>query len=194
MNKGDKPEGEKAGWHLLETTYPFATKWLKLRQDRVQLKGKGEITFTYVDNPGAVVIVPVIGDGNLALIRQYRYTVDEWCLEVPAGGIHDAEGASLAQVACKELLEEIGGTCSDLSYVTHFYASNGNSAQPFHVFLALGVELQSRQTLEETELIEIYSVPIAKALELARSGRIRDGASALAILLCENRLREQGYL
>ncbi len=194
MNKGDKPQGEKAGWRLLDTTYPFATKWLKLRQDRVQLKDKCEITFTYVDNPGAVVIVPVTGDEKVVLIRQYRYTVDEWCLEVPAGGIHDAEDASLEQVARKELLEEVGGTCSELSYVTFFYASNGNSAQPFHVFLALGVELQKSQALEETELIEIRPMPLADALDLARSGKMRDGASALAILLCENRLREQGYL
>src|SRR5438093_1412023 len=141
MSETDKPEAARQGWHLLGTTYPFATKWLKLRQDRVRLEGNDEIEFTYVDSPGAVGIVPVTEDGNIVLIRQYRYTVDEVCFEIPAGGLHDAEDASMEQVAREELRQEVGATCSDLQYMGFFYTAVGQSSQAYHVFLALDVDV-----------------------------------------------------
>jgi ADP-ribose pyrophosphatase len=190
----DKPQGEKAGWHLLDTTYPFVTKWIKLRQDHVRLAGNGEVYFTYIDSPGAVGVVPVTRDGNMVLIRQYRYTVDEWCIEIPAGGMHDSNGASLEQVAREELRQEVGGTCNDLIYVNCFYTAVGNSSQAFRVFLALDVDLNEPIAREPTEQIELYPLPVAEALRLAHSGEMKDGASAMSVLLCEDLLREHGYL
>lgn len=54
------------------------------------------------------MIVPITKAGEMVLLRQYRYAVDEWCLEVPAGGTHDSGDASLEEVARKELREEVG--------------------------------------------------------------------------------------
>ncbi len=120
MNSHGKPEGARLGWQVLETTYPFATPWLKLRQDRVRIAGKDDIIYTYIQGNAAVFVVPVTADGQVILIRQYRYTVDAWCLEVPAGGTHDREGVSLEDVAREELAEEIGGTCAAIDRVADF--------------------------------------------------------------------------
>lgn len=193
MDKLAKPEGEKIGWHLLDTSCPFSTPWLKLRQDKLYLDGRGEVTFTYVEHPGAVGVVPVTKSGDLVLIRQYRYTVDEWCLEVPAGGTHDTGSASLEDVAREEMREEIGATCEELIYAGFFYTSIGNSSQAFHIYLALGVTLDEEVVHEATEVIETCLVSASEALRLARSGQVKDGASALSILLCEPLLREYGY-
>jgi len=194
MNMPDKPNGKKYGWHLLGTSYPFSTPWLTLRQDRVSLDNVGEIAFTYVESKGAVGVVPVTASGDIVLIRQYRFTVDEVCWEVPAGGLHDTEDASIEQAALDELRQEIGGTCRRIEYVTYFYTGVGQSSQAFHVFLALGVEITEKQTLEATEHIEIHPTPARQALHMAHSGQIKDGASALTILLCEERLKELGYV
>jgi ADP-ribose diphosphatase len=193
MSEHDKPLGEKLGWHLLGTSYPFVTPWLKLRQDRVHLDGNGEIAFTYVDSPGAVGVVPVTRDGDIVLIRQYRYTVDDWCLEVPAGGLHDTGDASMEDVARMELRDEAGASCGSLEYIGYFYTAVGNSSQAFRVFLALDVEFTAQQKLEPTERIEMHPTPAKEAIRLARAGEIKDGTSALSILLCEGRLRELGY-
>ena len=195
MNKNDKPEGEKVGWHLLDTTYPFVTKWIKLRQDRVHLDRAGrEIDFTYYDGSGAVCVVPVTADGQLVLIKQYRYTVDEWCLEVPAGGLHDAGEASIEDVVRKELCEEIGASCARLTYVNNIYEALGQSSQRFHIYLAEGVAFTEQPEHEDTENIELCPVPASEAVRLARTGQIKDGVSALAILLCEDLLRELGCI
>ncbi len=63
-----------------------------------------------------------------------------------------------------------------------------------HVFLATDVKLEHGQHLELTENIQILRTPVSDAIKLAREGQIKDGFSALALLMCESRLREIGYL
>jgi len=189
----DKPEGARLGWRLLETSYPFETPWLKLRQDRVRIEGEGDITYTYLHGNAAVFVVPVTADGRVLLIRQYRYPIDSWSLEVPAGGTHDRAGIALEDVAREELAEEVGGSCASIERIATFYLSTSRSAESCHVFLATDVTLDRPQTLQETERIAVHPVAVGEALALARGGGIADGQSALALLLCEDTLRRYGY-
>jgi ADP-ribose pyrophosphatase len=194
MSKRAKPEGEKAGWHRLSTRYPFVTQWMRLRQDRVRIANKGDFTFTYREAPAAVAVVPVTRDGKIVLLRQYRYTVDDWCLEVPAGGTHDRAGVALEEVAREELHEEVGATCDQLIHVTTTYTLNAISDEVMHIFLALGVDLSEKPQPEKTELIEAHPLPASEAVRMAHNGEIKDGMSALTILLCEDLLREKGLI
>jgi ADP-ribose pyrophosphatase len=108
--------------------------------------------------------------------------VDDWCFEVPAGGL--SLGLSPEETARRELAEEVGGTAADLHYVGQFYTSNGISNEVAYVYPATGVELGEAQR-EPTELMEIRLVPVEEALRMARAGEISDGPSALALLWCE---------
>jgi len=203
----DKPEGARIGWRLRQTTRPFATPWLRLREDRVTITNDGingadgtapgmvtEITYTYLESGPAVFIVPVTDDGRMLLIRQYRYTVDDWCLEVPAGGADDKPGVSLADLARDELREETGAVCDTVERVGRFYGSTSKTDQQCHVFLARGTRIVGPPALEPTERIELCPLPVADAVRLARSGGMKDGQSALSVLLCEDVLRRHGYL
>jgi ADP-ribose pyrophosphatase len=148
-----------------------------------------EFTYTIVDHPGAVWVVPVTSDGQVVLVWQYRYTVDAWCYEVPAGGLPPRldQSQRLVQseeVARRELLEEVGGTAADLGCIGQFYTSNGISNEIAYVYLATGVELGETHR-EPTELMEMRLVPVEEALRMAREGEITDGPSALALLWCE---------
>lgn len=192
--KHDKPVGEKAGWRHLDTNYPFVTPWLTIREDRVDITDGHEIRFAYRVSRGAVVIVPVTRDGQMVLIRQYRYTVDDWCLEVPAGGMHDKENVPLEEAAREELREEAGATCEELLPVSEIYSNNATTNEVMNIYLATGVELQDRVPYEATEKIEVVVMPASEAIEMARSGRMKDGLSALSILLCEPKLRELGLI
>ncbi len=166
----------------LESRYLWQSKWYSLRQDRLRTPQGYEFTYTIVDHPGAVWVVPITSEGQIVLIWNYRYTVDDWCYEVPAGGLGpDGEPEEIARL---ELLEEVGGRAAELRFVGQFYTSNGISNEVAYVYLATGVELG--ETLREpTELMEIRLVPVKKALRMAREGEITDGPSALALLWCE---------
>ncbi len=173
-------------YQTLSSRYLWQSRWYNLRQDRIRTPDGSEGTYTIVEHPGAVWVVPLTADGRIILEWQYRYTVQDWCWEVPAGGL--LPGSTPEEMARQELQEEIGGRAAELDYVGWFYTMNGIGTEVAHVFLATGVELGATRR-EPTEVMETRLVPAAEALRMARAGEITDGPSALALLLCEPRLR-----
>jgi len=169
-------------WRTVESRRLWESRWYNLRQDRVRTASGHEFTYTVVDHPGAVWVVPITCDSRVVLVWHYRYPVDAWCYEVPAGGL--SPGLTPEEVARRELLEEVGGTAAELRHVGQFYTSNGISNEIAYVYLATGVELGETHR-EPTELMEVRLVSVAEALRMAREGEISDGPSALALLWCE---------
>ena len=169
-------------WETLDSQFLWQSRWYSLRQDRLRTQDGHEFTYTVVEHPGAVWIVPVTREGQVILVRNYRHAVADWCYEVPAGGL--SPGIEPEEVARRELLEEVGGTAAELRYVGKFYTSNGISNEIAYVYLATDVELGESHR-EPTELMEVWPVPPKEALRMAREGEISDGPSALALLWCE---------
>ena len=190
----DKPNAEKVGWRPISTKNPFKSQWLKLRTDHIEIEGGDPIDLTYVEHPAAVLIVPVTKDGDIVLINQYRYTRDEWLLEVPAGGTHDTGDSALEEVAHKELREETGASCEEMEYVGSFYPYIAHSDEEDHVFIAWEARLDGKPEWEYTENIMLSALPAVDAVRMARSGGMKSGQSALALVLCEAKLRERGYM
>jgi ADP-ribose pyrophosphatase len=116
------------------------------------------------------------------LVDCIQASVDDWCYEVPAGGLGPDGNPEV--IARQELLEEIGGTAAELRPIGQFYTSNGISNEIAYVYLATGVELGETRR-EPTELMELRLVPVDEAVRMAREGEITDGPSALALLWCE---------
>lgn len=159
--------------------------WFRLRQDDIRLPNGQQAVYNVINKPDAVVIVPILTDGRMVLINQYRYPIEKWCIEVPAGGIPDNTPPEVA--ARNELAEEIGGQAQSLLSLGAFWSMKGIGDEKMYIYLALGVTLGQTQR-EATEIIELRIVSIAEALHMARSNEIDDGPSALAILLSEAHL------
>ena len=73
-------------WEPLSSKKIYENSWNALRQDQVRTHTGKQITYTYMEHPGAVAVVPVTTDGEIVLIKSYRYTVKDWCWEIPMGG------------------------------------------------------------------------------------------------------------
>ncbi len=187
----DRPLGASLGWRQINRRYLFQSPWYSLRQDELVLPNGSTAQFTFVEHPGFVSIVPVLQDGRVVLIRSYRYPVDEWVLEVPAGGLGSASKHPALTVdrAHAELLEETGYVADSMDRVGAYWSAIGNSRCRAHVFLASGLRSAAAQSLEPTEHIDIVPTPMADAVAMARDGRIQDGHSALALLMCEPHMR-----
>lgn len=181
----DKPLGASLGWELLGTTRPYESHWHNLRRDEVRLPSGEEIVYTYQEHAGFVTVLPITADGQVVMIRSYRYTVDDWCWELPAGGLGDKPGASLEEVARQELREETGAECLEMRQIGWFYAMNGTSNARCTYFLAAGVQINGQPQLEATEHSEVHLLPLEQAVQMARDGRITDADSALVLLRCE---------
>ncbi|MCP4538001.1 MAG: NUDIX hydrolase [Chloroflexi bacterium] len=184
MSETSKPNAVPFGWKRLATDYPYTYHMFRIRRDQVRWPDDHVAPYAYIQSKGAVWIVPVTVDGQVILIRQFRYTVDDWCWEVPAGGMHDFEGSPL-ELAKRELDEEIGGESDDWLHVGSFRPGVSIMDQICHIVLARDVRLDREPHREPGEIIEIHPMSIERALEMARSNEMIDGHSALALLRCE---------
>ncbi|MCP4427357.1 MAG: NUDIX hydrolase [Chloroflexi bacterium] len=178
MTKPIKTESSQIVW---------SCPWYKVRQDKIITPDGNPGVYNVVEHPGAVWIIPVSAAGEIIMLYAYRYTVDDWCYEIPAGGVKP--GQSLAEAARAELLEEVGGTSESLDYVGSFYTMNGIGNEKAHIFLATGVTM-TQPNHEPAEVMEIHPKPIEEVLQMARRNEISDGPSALALLLCADKLRD----
>jgi ADP-ribose pyrophosphatase len=158
-----------------------------VRDDLVRWPDGRIAPYVYIEGVSAVWVVPVTIAGRVVLIRQFRYTMDDWCWEVPAGGFHDFDGDPL-ELAKRELAEEVGGTSDDWRYVGAFRPGNSIIDAVYHIVLARDVRLNRQPHREPSEIIEVHEVSVEKALDMARGGEMSDGLSALALLRCEHLL------
>ncbi|HEX2095577.1 MAG TPA: NUDIX hydrolase [Longimicrobiaceae bacterium] len=176
-------------WRVVESSYPLSTPWFRARQDQVVTHLGERIIYTYQEHPGSVLVVAVTHAGQVVLLRQYRHPVRRWCWELPAGRLR--EGVPARRTAREELREEAGGEADEWRRVGAFYASTGSSSERSEVYLATGVSLGAHHP-ERTELLRMVPVPWRRALWMAQTGRIPDGPSALALLMCRRHLRTLG--
>jgi len=182
-----RPSTPKAPLRSLASRVEWECPWYRVRvHDVVRTDGTPGL-YNVVEKGAAVFVVPVTTERQVALVRSYRVAVDDWCLEIPAGGVEP--GVSREDAARRELREEVGGVAEWLEYHGSFYTLNSICDEIAHVYLATGVALGATAH-EPGEVIEVVLVSIAEALNLAHHNRISDGPSALAVLLLENRLRE----
>ncbi len=184
-----KPNGRALGWEHLRTDYPYSFRLFRVREDTVRWPDGQIRPYVYLETAGAVWVVPVTADGRVVLIRQFRYTIDDWSWELPAGGFHDFQGSPL-DLARRELAEEVGGESDDWEYRGSFRTGGSLIDQICHIVLARDVRLSREPDREAGEIIEVHPVPVPRALEMARNGEIVDCHSALALLRCEPDLWE----
>ena len=162
----------------------WSCPWWKVRHDAITIDGK-DGDFYYVDNTPSIVVVPITTNNELVMIKQYRHPVRDWCWEVPAGSIEEAQ--SPEEAVKEELKEEVGGIAQNVERIASFYNTNGSSNEQSIVFLATGVELGDHNR-NYMEVIDVELMPIEKALQMARNGEVTDAVSALALFLCEKHL------
>lgn len=164
----------------LATKVLFNCPRFAVREDITQPHHGGVQTYVYIETLGGVVILPFLNDGRIILLRQYRYTVGDYCWELPAGGIETGE--TPAEAAARELMEETGMQAEDLVETANFYPSNGISSEVVHVFLARGLSVAEESQCSSEEQIEIHQVRLNEAMELLSSGGIPGASSLIALL------------
>jgi ADP-ribose pyrophosphatase len=163
----------------------FESQWFNLRQDEIRLPSGEEITYTVVEHPGFVVVVPVLADGRVVMEHIYRHPVQRTLLECPAGGL---DGETPEAAARRELEEETGYRARVLTHLGHFVSSSGRSSEEYDIFLATDLQADGTVRREPTEQITVELIPLAELHARVLRHELEDGPSALAILLAAEAL------
>ncbi len=157
----------------------YDSRWCGLRRDIIRLDSGALQDYHVFEVPEAVVVVPVLEDGSLLLVWQYRHPHGETHWEMPAGRMHPGE--SPVDAAHRELSEESGHEATDLELLQSFYPINGISDHLAHAFVARGCRRVGDLRLDPAEKLEVHVFRPEQARELLLAGAIRDGFTALAL-------------
>lgn len=158
--------------------YVFEGKLINVRVDTVEVPGSGNREREIVEHPGAVAILPVLEDGRIVLVRQFRPAVGQELLEVPAGTMEGDEAPE--DTARRELTEETGYSGGSLRKLVQFFVSPGWCNEELSVYVAEGLSSGS-QSLEDDERIEIVPVRKEDIPRLIETGDIGDAKTMVAL-------------
>ncbi len=154
-------------------------KILQLYNDEILTPG-GKVAYReYVNHHGGASVLAVDDDNNIYMVEQYRYAYKQLLLEIPAGKLEKGEDAKVC--AIRELKEEIGAECKEIKQMALVYPTPGYTNEPLYIFVATGLTFGDTKW-DDDEYLNIKKIPFDRALEMVKSGEIKDGKSVVAIL------------
>ena len=175
--------------HLISTETIASGTMLTVKRDLVRLPNGNTSHREYVIHPGAVVIVPILPNGNIVLEKQFRYALRQVFIELPAGKIDLNE--EVLHTGQRELLEETGYTANQWVRLGQQHPCIGYSNEVIHIYLASDLIAGSHQR-DDDETLEVFDLSFADCFTMIRNGEITDGKTIVALFLAEKHLQQHG--
>jgi ADP-ribose pyrophosphatase len=162
----------------------YTGRVLNLDIDQVRFPDGSTGELEIIRHPGASAIIPFVSDPagddpQILLIKQYRYAAEDFLYEVPAGRLDPNE--TPLDCARRELMEETGCTAERIEPLYTFYTTPGFIDERIHGFIATGLT-RGESKREADEFMTLETMTLSHALELIRTGDIRDAKTTVLIL------------
>lgn len=170
-------------------------RYRKLVEATFNIQNSNVIKWVYMDCPNSVIVLPVDSDGNVLLVKQFRYPHQKYTLELPMGFVDENE--SVQDAAKRELFEETGCICNDFEVSEYFMNMQGETNRKIYYVLAINPtevkdsEYKKLISVEEKAAgLSVKKVPFAKVHKALSKGKsIIDGVeSNFAVLLFASKL------
>lgn len=164
----------------------YQGKMINLRIDTVELPDQKYSKREIIEHPGAVAVIPVTEENEIVMVRQYRKSVEQYLLEVPAGKLEIGEEP--LECAGRELLEETGYKSDSIEFLFKIFTSPGFNTEVISIFLAKNLTKDVAQP-DEDEYIEVKKYAIDDLVKMIEIGEILDAKTISAILFIKDRIK-----
>lgn len=177
----EKYVAEKVGgWKTKNSRVVYENPWIKISHEEVITPHNTDGIYGVVHFKNtAIGVVPIDADGNTWLVKQSRYTLNQFTWEIPEGGC--PQGEHPLRAAQRELEEEVGLIANDWQELMTMHLSNSVTDELCIVFIARELST-GKQQLEATEDIEYKKLPLKEAIVMVKRGEITDAISVAALL------------
>jgi len=162
----------------ISSTRLFQGHTINLRLDVVELPNGRQAQREVVEHPGAVAIVPLLDDGTVILVNQYRAPIERITLEIPAGKLEPGESPEIC--AARELEEETGYRAERLERKGAFFTTPGFSDEIMYLFVASGL-IPAKSHPDVDEFVEVQKISLGKLLQMVKDGEIIDAKTLVGI-------------
>lgn len=158
----------------------FEGNILKVNLDKVLLPNGKTSSREVVLHPGAVAILPILPNGDIVFVKQYRYPLNSIIYELPAGKLEVDEKP--LECAIRELSEETGYDTKALEFLTTITTTPGFSNEIIHLYLAKNL-IKSKQHLDEDEFVDVKILSVSQVKQMVLEGNIFDSKTLSALLI-----------
>ncbi len=155
--------------------------FIQVYEDDIVLPNNKPAKRVVVDHIGAAAILPITKNQEVVLVRQYRYAIQSDSLEIPAGkkDVRNEDGRVCAE---RELEEETGYQAQRIEKFTEVYTAIGFSNELIELFVGYDcIKLKDPKPSDEDEFVERVIIPIEDALNLVKTGVIKDAKTVIAL-------------
>ncbi|QAU13519.1 NUDIX hydrolase [Halorubrum sp. BOL3-1] len=184
----DADDAADLSWETLDSAVDYACPGFDVRRDEVRFPDGETDGFHYVDEPPAVVVLPLTPDGDVVVIDEWRQAVGRVNRGIPAGTMEPEDGdeeAGIERAAARELAEETGYEADSFERLTTVEPTNGMANAVHHHVLATGCEPTAERELDHNESISVATVPYDDLLAAVVDDGLRDGRAVTAVLWYE---------
>ena len=182
-------DSEKLVERTVKSEEVFDGALLHVFRDEARLPDGSTSVREWIRHPGASAVLPVFDNGEVMLVKQFRYPLSQIFYEVPAGKIDPDETAD--QTARRELTEETGLVCDHFHYIGHFHPSVGYTDEVIHLYTAWGIQ-RTDQKADEDEFLLTEQRSFREVVEMVHSGEISDGKTMVAVLRAWHWWQQEG--
>ena len=169
-------------WKTISSEVKFKNPWWTYLVNKYLVGDGREGEYHICHTAGSAFTVPVLSNGKLLLVNQYRYLNDRESIEFPGGGIK--EGLTSEEVSRKELIEECGMD-GDFEKIGIFNPYNGVTDEICHVYIARNLKLSAEFAKDDHEEFELVELTVSEMQAKIKSNEIYDGMTLAAWALAE---------
>ena len=158
---------------------------LKVYKDHMKFSNGNTEDWDFIHHDGAAAVIPVMDDGKILMVKQYRNALERDTLEIPAGKLDDPDEEGIV-CASRELKEETGYSSDDLEWLRTIRTTVAFCNERIEVFVARNL-IPGEQHLDEDEFVDVKAYKLEELKEMIFEGKIQDSKTMAAILAYESK-------